>query len=272
VTREARKVLEEKEFMEVHSPKIIVEGGSGGSESFRIRYFGENALLAQSPQLYHQILMGSLERVFEIGPSFRAQNYSTQRHVNEMSSLDVSLAFPESLKELQTVATDLVRSMVFAGLSDTPGIVEIPYTEAMNLIGRGQTNRMSGPEKSDIYKKLSPQGDKLVVVERTPSSTTNFTVKSGSDGLSENFKIIYKNQEICSGSIRISDYEEITESMERHGINKDDFGSLIEAYKCGLPPHGGFSLGINRLVASILGTESIKEVISFPRDPRRLKP
>jgi len=273
ILRIARTRLEEQDFIEVQTPKIIVEGGAGGSDSFHIDYFDEDAWLAQSPQLYHQMLMGAHERIFEVGPVFRAQNYATQRHVNEVTSLDVSMAFPESLDELRCMATTLVSQMIDAR-KEVPerSVVTVNYLDAMKVINGTGAQRMSGPEKLDLYKKLAPRGDELLVLQRTPASTTNFTVLTGENGLSENFKIIYCGQEVCSGSMRISSFEEIKYSMKDYGINSNEFGSFLEAYKCGLPPHGGFSIGINRLTANIIGVENIKEVIAFPRDPRRLRP
>ncbi|MGE6257273.1 aspartate--tRNA(Asn) ligase [Heyndrickxia sporothermodurans] len=281
-------------FTRIFTPKIVSQGAEGGANVFTLDYFGKNAYLAQSPQFYKQMMVASgFERVFEIGQVFRAEEHHSSRHLNEYVSLDVEIGFVEDVHEIMNWETELLKYM-FTNVNlqckdeleklgvKLPLITEIPkitLKEAQNILW-------------NKYQKSSPEGDlngegekligeyvkekynsEFVFITNYPSATRPmYTLPSKNSDLTESFDLLYKGMEITSGGLRIHEYEMLINSFSNKGLNPDDFTSYIETFKYGVPPHGGFAIGLERLTANLIGVANVREATAFPRDIQRLIP
>ena len=281
-------------FTRIFTPKIVSQGAEGGANVFSLNYFGKNAHLAQSPQFYKQMMVASgFERVFEIGQVFRAEAHHSSRHLNEYVSLDVEIGFIDDVKEIMEWETDVLKYMI-SRVNDQckreleildvklPLITEIPgltLYEAQEIL-------------SSQYQKASPEGDldsegerligeyvrekynsEFVFITNYPCETRPmYTMPSNDSGLTESYDLLYKGLEITSGGLRIHDYEMLLQSFSGKGLNPNDFASYIEMFKYGVPPHGGFAIGLERLTANMTGVGNIRGATAFPRDLERLIP
>lgn len=281
-------------FTRIFTPKIVSQGAEGGANVFSLNYFGKNAHLAQSPQFYKQMMVASgFECVFEIGQVFRAEAHHSSRHLNEYVSLDVEIGFIDDVKEIMEWETTVLKYMI-SRVNDQckreleildvklPLITEIPgltLYEAQGIL-------------SSQYQKASPEGDldsegerligeyvrekynsEFVFITNYPCETRPmYTMPSNDSGLTESYDLLYKGLEITSGGLRINDYEMLLQSFSSKGLNPNDFASYIEMFKYGVPPHGGFAIGLERLTANMTGVGNIRGATAFPRDLERLIP
>ncbi|MCM3455690.1 aspartate--tRNA(Asn) ligase [Heyndrickxia oleronia] len=281
-------------FTRIFTPKIVSQGAEGGANVFNLNYFGKNAHLAQSPQFYKQMMVASgFERVFEIGQVFRAEAHHSSRHLNEYVSLDVEIGFIDDVKEIMEWETTVLKYMI-SRVNDQckreleildvklPLITEIPgltLYEAQGIL-------------SSQYQVASPEGDldsegerligeyvrekynsEFVFITNYPCETRPmYTMPSNDSGLTESYDLLYKGLEITSGGLRIHDYEMLLQSFSSKGLNPNDFASYIEMFKYGVPPHGGFAIGLERLTANMTGVGNIRGATAFPRDLERLIP
>jgi nondiscriminating aspartyl-tRNA synthetase len=290
-----RDYLEARGFTEVHTPKIVGSATEGGANVFAFDYFGKPAYLAQSPQLYKQIMVGVFERVFEIGPAFRAEVHSTVRHLNEYSSLDVEMGFIDSYRDVTTLLTDLLRHMVETVFESHPADVaalgiarprfgDVPYLklrEAQQIIldQFGEDHReepdLTPQDERWIGEWASDEYDTdFVMVTHFPTMKRAFyTMPDPADPEhSLSFDLIYRGQELVSGSQRIHDYTHLVETMVARGINPASFEGYLQAFKFGMPPEGGFAIGSERMLMRLVDADNIRETTLFPRDVNRLTP
>ncbi|MDO8622920.1 MAG: aspartate--tRNA(Asn) ligase [archaeon] len=267
------RYLYENGFVEVKTPKIITSALEGGANLFEVNYFGKSAYLSQSPQLYHQMLMASFERVFEIGPCFRAEDYATSRHINEFTSLDAQMGFIKDHYEIMNLLESTLSSIQDLQLNVPESIPQISYKEAIKVINKDNGIKLSGEDKrvlGDVAREK--YSSDFLFIYGFPKEITNFYVMPDEEDQTRSFKLVYKGQEICTGGQRINDYNQLLNSMTQKGINPDEFKDYLEAFKCGIPPHGGFCIGLNRLTSLILGLDNVKRAVLFPRDTKRLTP
>ena len=281
-------------FVNINTPKIVASGAEGGATLFGIDYFGRKAYLAQSPQLYKQMLMSTgLDRVFELGPAFRAEHSNTNRHVTEFISFDGEMAWIErqedvmamiestidhvlvNLKERGKKQLDILGKEITVPKRPYPMLT---YTECLNIVrGRGLPLRDGddlGTEGEKIIgDAMSERGNDLYFIVEYPEEAKPFYImeKDGTD-LSFSFDLDYKGQEISSGGQREHRYPELLKRMEKKGLNPEDFGSYLDAFRYGMPPHGGWGIGVDRVVTKILDLPNVREAILFPRDISRLTP
>lgn len=289
--------LRSQGFTQIFTPKIVATGTEGGSNLFPIDYFGETAYLAQSPQFYKQMMVGAgYERVFEIGPVYRAEEHNTSRHLNEYTSLDVEMAFIESEEDLMELETGLLRYM-FNQVAET-------CTSELELLGAGvpeieigQVPRIPVAEAREIirrkYGKLSPEGDldpegerlicqyvaergkpALVFLTRYPREVRPiYAMPVPEDpALTASFDLLFNGLEVTTGGQRIHQPEMLLESIKSRGLNPTSFATYLEVFQLGMPPHGGFAIGLERLTARLLGLANVREATAFPRDRTRLTP
>ena len=264
--------LHENEFIEVKTPKIITASSKGGSALFKVDYFDNAAFLSQSPQFYHQMILGSFERVFEMGPCYRAERYTTTRHVNEFTSLDACISFTNDHFEVMNFLEDMLKqTLPKVGISNTE-MPRISYQEAVAVLGKKFGVKLNGNDKQKVgtFVKEKYNCD-FVFVYNFPKELTKFYV-SCEEGFSKSFSLLYNGQEMGNGYQMVHNYETLIENMRANNINPDDFKYLVDAFKGGLPPHGDFCIGINRLTALLLNLGNIREAILFPRDQQRLTP
>ncbi len=291
---EGRRYLREKGFMEVHTPRIISTSSEGGTELFPIAYFEREAFLAQSPQLYKQMLMGTgMDRVFEIATYFRAEEHDTIWHLNEITAIDAEMAFIRDENDIMDTIEGLAASMI-NGIREkcAPQLmelgVEIPepkmpfpritYDEAVAIL---EKEGLKAPAEEDLTteseKKLGAamkkRGYELYFVTKYPLRVKPFyTMPDKDERRSNSFDLEYKGREIVSGSQRIHQFDLLKKMIKAKGLNPENFGSYLEAFEYGIPPHGGFGLGMERFLMQLLNLTNIREAVLFPRDRKRLTP
>jgi aspartyl-tRNA synthetase len=286
-----REFFEERGFLEVHTPKICGAGAEGGATLFRIDYFGREAYLAQSPQLYKQMLMCGVSKVYEITPYFRAEPFSTSRHLNESWGVDAEMAFisgPEdvmrTLEGLVLHVFERVRSSARAELNELGVELKMPrapfkrlsYSEALEILkSRGFDVKwgqdLGSDEERVLGEAMREEGYDAYFIVEYPWEAKPFYIMRRGD-LSEAFDLDYRGLELASGGQREHRYDKLVENIRLKGLNVDSFSFYLEAFKYGMPPHGGFGLGLDRLIMVITGAQNIREVVLFPRDRQRLVP
>lgn len=296
ITRYIREFLYENEFVEINTPKLVAGAAEGGAEVFKLDYFGQPATLAQSPQLYKQIMVGVFERVFEIGPAFRAELSATTRHVSEVTMLDIEMGF---IKDHNDVL-DMVQNMVYAVLQRVykehgaeleslraPELVikpEVPrysmavihnlYSEATGKDTTKELDLTPDEEKWICEYARQKDGSELVFATNLPKAKMKFYHMANDDDTARSADLLFRGVEIATVPQREHRYEKLVEQMKSAGINPADpgFSYYLQAFKYGLPAHGGCGFGIDRFTEKIVGLNNIKEAILFPRDLNRLTP
>ncbi len=292
VLRAAREYLEERGFLEVHTPKICGAGAEGGATVFELDYFGTRAYLSQSPQLYKQMLVAGVPRVYEIAPYFRAEKFSTTRHLNECWAIDVEMAFIKGMEDVLEVLEGLVLHVIDRvareGAEELEALgVELKrprtpfyrlrYSEALELLEeRGielEWGEDFGSEEERVLGEImAERGYDAYFIVEYPWEAKPFYIMRRENGLSESFDLDYRGLELASGGQREHRYSALVENMELKGLDPRDFEFYLEAFRYGMPPHGGFGLGVERLVMQLLRLGNIREVALFPRDRFRLYP
>ena len=290
-----RSFLHSERFTEIHSPKIVSTGAEGGSNIFKLDYFHRKAYLAQSPQLYKQMMVGVFERVFETGPVFRAEKHSTVRHLNEYTSLDFEMGFIESFYDVMNMETAMIQHVIsllkreLADALDHLDIrldcpVSIPvlrFSEAKEMIAERYSFRVKDPndlepEEERLIGRLVKEDldSDFVFITHYPSKKRPFyTMDDPQDPkYSLSFDLLYKGLEITTGGQRIHAYQQQVDKMSRLGMNPEIFASYLQAHACGLPPHGGLGIGLERFLMQMAGKDNIREASLFPRDLSRLDP
>ena len=298
VLRNIRNFLYEKDFVEIQSPKIVAGNAEGGAEVFKLDYFGKEASLAQSPQLYKQMMVGVFERVFEIGPAFRAELSATTRHVSEVTMLDIEMGFIESHEELLDFLQDLVYDTATKAYDEYQDILkkfnapELKLKKKFPRYTVAQIHEMYSKatgESTHDDKDLSPSeerwiceyakkndGCEAVFATNLPIEAHKFYQKINPDDPKTvlSADLLFRGIELATCPMREHDFGKLTEQMREKGIDPDapTFESYLKAFKYGLPAHGGCGFGIDRFVEKIIGLDNIKEAILFPRDINRLVP
>ncbi|ELY48399.1 aspartate--tRNA(Asn) ligase [Natronorubrum sulfidifaciens] len=295
ILRAVRERFREFECTEITTPKIVATGTEGGTELFPITYFGEEAFMNQSPQLFKQLIAGSnVERVFEIGPIFRAEEHNTPRHLNEATSIDFEGAFCD-----QNDAMDVVEGVVKAayeavsencadelealGLEDEfevpdeafPRISYEDAIERINATGELDEQLVWGDDlPTEGEKALGDDVGGHYFITDWPSEIKPFYIKDHDDDdqLSTGFDLMHPRMELVSGGQREHRHEKLIEGFEQQGLDPEQFEYYTKMFKYGMPPHAGFGLGGERLIMTILGLDNIREAVLFPRDRQRLSP
>ncbi len=281
-------ILSREGFEQIRTPCIIAEASEGGSEVFPIRYFEREAYLAQSPQLYKQMaIVGGMERVFMIMPVFRAEKSNTVSHINEITQMDIEMAFAtheDVIKVLIDTVKGILQAVKDRNADDLERLgvdLEIPdakivtYKEAVEILrGLGSPIETGQDLSRDDERRLYEELGEAVVVKEFPTDIRAFysMPKEGNPEISNSFDYIYRGIEICSGAQRIHRSEMLIEAIERKGLKPKDFEFYINAFRYGAPPHAGWSIGLERLAMQITGMKNIRECSLFPRDRKRLTP
>ena len=299
VNREIRDYLNGEDFTEIQTPKILAEATEGGAEVFKVDYFGKDAVLAQSPQFYKQIMVGVFERVFEIGPAYRAEPSATTRHVSEVTMLDIEVGFIRNHEEV----LDTVQNMVHAVLTQTYETFaeELKSLQAPQLTLQKQFPRYTVAQVHELYSKQHPDsstigekdlrpdeerwiceyakkndGCEAVFVTEFPIEMHKFYQRINPENPQTilSADLIFRGVEIATCPMRENNYELMIEQMKSKGLDPEHpgFAHYLLAFKHGLPEHGGCGFGIDRFVEKIIGLANIKEAILFPRDINRLAP
>lgn len=280
------------DFHEVHTPKLIGTSSEGGTDVFKLGYFDRDAYLAQSPQLYKQMLMSTgFDRVYEIAWYFRAEEHNTRRHLNESTAVDVEMAFIDSEDAVMKVLETLVDSMWKRAGEQTHALtileksIEIPktpfprltYDEVLSLLSDHDCEVEWGEDLSTEEEKLlgnimSEKGNDFYFITKYPLSAKPFYTMPKEEKYSCGFDLECKGVELASGSQRIHDVDMLIERMRTLDLKTDAFESYLKSFRYGMPPHGGFGFGIERFMMELLDIYNIRECILFPRDRTRLYP
>jgi aspartyl-tRNA synthetase len=271
--------LIENKFVEINTPKIIAAATEGGAELFPIVYYDKEAYLGQSPQLYKQMLVSSLERVFELGPAFRAERSNTTRHLSEFTSFDIEAAFFDQDDLINLEKEMLTRGLKAVGMEDQATFKVITYDNALEILKDIGIHIEWGEDLgTEAEKKIGEyflnEGINFVFIKNWPYSARPFYVyrERNNPELTRGFDLLFKGLEITSGGQREHEYERLVQNIEEDGMNPESFGFYLEAFKYGMPPHGGFGLGMERLIKQLFNLENVREASLFPRDPERLVP
>jgi nondiscriminating aspartyl-tRNA synthetase len=289
-----RRAFVERHFLEVETPKLLRQGAEGGATLFRVDYFDRPAFLAQSPQLYKQMLMSAgFERVFEIAPAFRAEPSDTIRHITEFSSLDAEMAYIDGAEDLRTTLEGVVaETLRFARertgangnpLADQlpeaqPPFPRIPFAQCEEWLGRPGAEQDLGTEDEKIIGARVEQelGVPFYYIVDFPTAVKAQTFyaqrKDDNPRLTGYFDLELRGLEIASGGPREHRIDRLTANMESAGLDPANFEGYLEAFRFGMPPHGGWGFGIDRFVWNLAGLPNIREARLFPRDRYRLDP
>jgi aspartyl-tRNA synthetase len=274
-----------KGFIEMQPPCVISAASEGGTELFSVQYFEKKAYLAQSPQLYKQMLACSMEKTFMITPVWRAEKHNTPRHINEIRQMDIEAAYHDQMqimKHLEEVVQDIVAEVLKRNKEELkllgvnpkiPKAVYLSYEDAIKKAG-GKAGEDFTPEQERKLCELYP--DSIVFTYSWPSSIKPFYImpKGGDKNskVSEGFDALYGGVEISSGGQRIHIPELLIERLKVKGLNPKNFDSYINSFRYGAPHHAGWSIGLERFTQVICGLDNIKEATMFPRDRDRLTP
>jgi nondiscriminating aspartyl-tRNA synthetase len=293
-----REFLTKQEFTEIQTPKLLAGATEGGAEVFKVDYFDKEAVLAQSPQLYKQMLVGAFERVFEIGPAYRAEPSATTRHVSEVTMLDIEMGFISDHQDVLDMVQDMTYSTLTRAYEDfsaelkswnAPELVlkeKFPiYTVAEVHEMYGKANNVDVSSEKDMlpdeerwiceYAKKN-EGCEAVFVTKFPVEAMKFYHKVNPEDPKTVLwaDLLFRGLEIATCPMRENNYEKLVDQMKAAGLDPEHPGYkyYLQAFKFGLPPHGGCGYGIDRLVEKTIGLGNVKEAILFPRDINRLTP
>ncbi|MGC8568154.1 MAG: aspartate--tRNA(Asn) ligase [Candidatus Micrarchaeia archaeon] len=283
-----RKSLLEDGFQEIITPEIVAEATEGGADLFEIKYFEDKAYLAQSPQIYKQsAIIGGMEKVFMLSKAFRAEKSNTLFHLTESTQLDIEMAFADdndAIFELVKVFKDIIKEVKNKNSDDlktlsvdleVPDIKKITYTQAIEALREQGIQISFGDDISrEQENKICELFGEAVIVTGYPTAIRAFySMPSEEDPkISKSYDLLYRGAEVLSGAQRIHKPEMLIEAIKAKGLNPTSFSSYINAFRCGAPPHAGWSIGLERLTKQITKRENIRECSLFPRDRKRLTP
>jgi aspartyl-tRNA synthetase len=284
-----RDFLFEKGFLEVHTPRIIASATEGGAALFAVDYFGEKAFLAQSPQLYKEQLVMSLEKVFEVGPFFRAEESHTRRHLSEFVSVDIEQAFADAkdvmllLEHVIQYVCKTVKEKCLKELATLKHKLEVPevpfkrltYDEVLNDLKKEGIGVPWGEDiPTGAFRILGKLYPYFYFITDWPTHSKAFYIKPREDKpeLCEGFDLMWRWIELVSGGTRIAEKELLVDRLREKGLNPEAFNYHLQAFDYGMPPHAGWAIGLERLTMMLTGKKNIREVTFYPRDRLRLTP
>ncbi|WNY25242.1 aspartate--tRNA(Asn) ligase [Methanolapillus millepedarum] len=299
VQKSIREFLYENKFMETSTPKIVAAATEGGTDLFPISYFDREAFLNQSPQLFKQMLMASgFDRVFEIGPIFRAEEHDTRKHLNEATSIDIEMSFADHEDVMEILEKMIVR--VYEDVSEkcsksleilgvTLKIPKLPfkkytYENVLDIINNEipeiETKMQFGDDIGTQAEHLfgeyvfNKTGESHYFITAWPTKTKPFYAMPNADRpeISNSFDMMHRTMELSSGAQRAHLYDVLCNQIRSKGLNVDSFEFYLKPFQFGMPPHGGFGVGCERLVMTMLELDNVREAVLFPRDRKRLSP
>jgi nondiscriminating aspartyl-tRNA synthetase len=284
-----RNFLFERGFMEAHTPRIIASATEGGAALFPVDYFKRKAFLAQSPQLYKEELVMSFEKVFEVGPFFRAEESHTRHHLSEFVSIDIEQAFAtaesvmqllEQLMQFTCKAVDEKRRRELTTLKHSIEVPEVPfkrlkYDDVLQDLKREGIEIQWGDDiPTPAFRTLSKIHPYFYFIIDWPTHSKAFYIKPRDDNpeVCEGFDLMWSWVELVSGGTRIACKELLIKRLEEKGLHPESFKHHLQAFDYGMPPHAGWAIGLERLTMMLTGKKNIREVTLYPRDKFRLTP
>lgn len=291
-----RQHLNSRGFTEIQTPKLVASATESGANVFAVDYFGQKAFLAQSPQFYKQIMVGVFERVYEVAPVFRAEPHDTTRHINEYVSLDVELGFIENHFTVMGVLRDVL-AHIFASLKEhypvelelagaalpvvPEAIPHIHFADAQALIlklhgvdVRGEPDLSPQDERWLGEWAQREHGSDFLFVTGYPMAKRPFYTHSDPmrPGYSNSFDLLFRGTELVTGGQRLHRYADYQAALAERGLPEAPFSTYLETFRYGMPPHGGFAIGTERLLMQLTGAPNLRLTTLFPRDLNRLTP
>lgn len=290
ILKSTRDFLTGEGFIEITTPKVVATATEGGTALFPITYFEREAFLNQSPQLFKQLMMSAgLDRVFEIGPIFRAEEHDTRKHLNEATSIDIEASFLDQ-EDVMVILENLIRSIYSsiaengASYLNTLGVElavpktpfrRITYDEAVDIAGESGEQIEWGDDLSTESEHYIGKtiGEHYFIVD-WPTKIKPFYAMpyENKPEICRAFDMMHPRMELSSGAQRVHSYELLRSRITEQGLNPDGFDFYLKAFRYGMPPHSGWGLGAERLLMTMLGIENIREAVLFPRDRKRLSP
>ncbi|UMP00634.1 aspartate--tRNA(Asn) ligase [Amycolatopsis sp. EV170708-02-1] len=280
-----RSALDGLGFTEVHTPKIVSSATESGANVFGIDYFGRRAFLAQSPQFYKQALVGVFERVYEVGPVFRAEPHDTARHLAQYTSLDAELGFIDDHRDVMAVLREVIAGMAAAvpetGVEVPEEIPEIHFAAAQELIARLSGEDPRGePDLAPAHERLLSEwalrehGSEFLFVTGYPMEKRPFYThpEPARPGYSNSFDLLFRGLELVTGGQRLHRHADYVAALTARGESTEPYRDYLAVFAHGMPPHGGFALGLERWTARLLGLPNVRQATLFPRDLHRLTP
>ncbi|EHJ00233.1 aspartyl-tRNA synthetase [Clostridium sp. DL-VIII] len=294
ITQGFREFLNNEDFTEISTPKLVEEGAEGGTELFKVEYFERRAYLAQSPQVYKQMMVGAgFERVYEIGHVYRAEEHNTNRHLNEYISMDLEMGFIKDEEDLMNLEENLLKFILQSVLEKGKKYLDILNAEVPQI--ETKIPRMKFSDAIEVLEKqygktgldgdIDPEGEKLICKYAKENYNSDFifltnyprkkrpmyTLPFGEDE-THSFDLLFRGVEITTGGQRIHEYDMLIENIKYKGLNPENYISYTSNFKYGMPPHGGLAIGLERITAKLLGLENVREASLIPRDRTRLAP
>jgi len=291
-----RTYLNSQGFVEIQTPKIVGSATESGANVFVLDYFDRPAYLAQSPQFYKQIMVGVYERVFEVGPVFRAEKHNTARHTNEYVSLDIEMGFIQDHTDVMQVLTNVLRHMFtrvaqvcpsevallklrLPGIGESIPAVRLPDAQQI-IFERFKEDCRGEPDLAPQHEAWLCEyaqkelGSEFLFVTHYPTAKRPFYAMpdEANPALTKSFDLLFRGCEIVTGGQRIHNHEQLLSNAQRWGIKAEEISGYLQAFKYGMPPHGGFGMGLERLLMQLAGLTNLRETTLFPRDLDRLAP
>lgn len=295
IIRAYRDALTQEGFIEFQAPKIVGDDAEGGAGAFKVEYLRDKtAYLATSPQLYKQIMVGVFERVFTAGPAFRAEKHATSRHINELTMLDAEMGYIESQYDIMAVFTKILGhitkhlenncsaefKVLGATIPQCPDVFpHMTLREAQVLITKETGEDCTQePDLEPTHERwlseyaLRAHNSDFIFITGFPTTKRPFYTMEDPEnpGYSKCFDLLFRGVELSSGNQRVHDHDALVEKMKWKKLNPENFSFYLQAFKSGLPPHGGWGMGLERLTQKFLGLENVKEATLFPRDINRI--
>jgi nondiscriminating aspartyl-tRNA synthetase len=286
-----RRTLDERGFTEIQSPKLVAGSTESGATVFTVDYFGRPAYLAQSPQFYKQMMVGVFERVYEVGPVFRAEPHDTVRHLAEYVSLDVELGFIDDHRDVLAVLRDVLAGMVDtihaeaadaaqragARLPEVPErIPMIHFRDALTLVGADPDEPDLAPEHERRLGRWArdEHGSDFLAVEGYPARKRPFYThpEPGDPRSTNSFDLLFRGLELVTGGQRLHEYDDYARALADRGEPAGAYEPYLQTFRHGMPPHGGFAIGLERWTARLVGADNVRQTTLFPRDLHRLTP
>ncbi len=282
--------FDEQGFLAIHPPAIVASATESGAALFPISYFDKEAFLAQSPQLYKQMVMASgIDKVYIVMPVFRAEEHDTTRHLNEVVQMDIELAFVEdeedALKHLENVIAYICKRVneecekelkVLKSNLDIPKtpFKRLTYDEALDLLKKDNIKIKWGEDLPPDGERALCKHSDPVIIKKWPTDVRAFysMPEPGNEKICRAYDLLYKGMEICSGAQRIHKEDILTEQLKKRKMSPKNFEFYLEAFRYGMPPHAGWSIGLERLTMAICGLKNIREASLYPRTRTRLVP
>src|SRR5664280_2612758 len=291
-----REVLDGKDFTEVATPKIIGTASESGANVFAIEYFGKQAFLAQSPQFYKQMMVGVFERVYEVAPVFRAEPHQTIRHLNEYVSMDAEMGFIKDHTTVMGLLTDVIRGILsyltthcvkelellkveMPLAPETFPHVYFPDAQQWIFEHHGEDCRAE-PDLAPQHEKWlgewakeTFQSDFLFVTGYPMVKRPFYTAPNPDDSrYSNSFDLLFRGTELVTGGQRLNKFDDYAKALEARGMTQEAVAAYLETFRFGMPPHGGFAIGLERFIMQLTGLTNLREAALFPRDMERLQP